>query len=143
MHDLKRNSHTISAPMPMDAAPTLEGEWYVDGQFTASPALPTSSERYVSHFATCPNAAQHRKPKAHSKLIGRCLSCGDTFPLRDGGKHQCAKPRADVWECPDCGRPCDHCAETNERELLRERSNVAEGEAGAWAVIFVLVLRHC
>jgi len=30
----------------------------------AGETVPESAERYTSHFATCPNAARHRKPKS-------------------------------------------------------------------------------
>jgi hypothetical protein len=41
--------------MPLDAKP--EKRFVIEG------GQAFSRDTYVSHFATCPNAAQHRKPK--------------------------------------------------------------------------------
>lgn len=53
--------------MPVDAEPT--GKATVLVRNPADPETPISKQRdiYISHFATCANAAQHRKPKAASK----------------------------------------------------------------------------
>lgn len=47
--------------MPLDAKP-------ISGLIRVEPGSPPTGhaygeQRYLSHFATCPNAAQHRKPK--------------------------------------------------------------------------------
>jgi len=57
---------------PMDADPHHEGEWVIDGETENgapkvrphAPLLdPPSLERFQPHWATCPNADQHRKTK--------------------------------------------------------------------------------
>lgn len=52
--------------MPLDLAPVADG----NVQLVAGVAhvlhkdeLPAPGPRYVSHFATCPNARRHRKPE--------------------------------------------------------------------------------
>jgi hypothetical protein len=55
---------------PFDAKPNPEGGWWLarkpGGQTVATVAPPheqPARNRYTSHFATCPNAAQHRRPR--------------------------------------------------------------------------------
>lgn len=55
--------------MPVDAEPTAEGNVAlveVDGDLHARVAAANLLEepRYTSHFATCPNADAHRRPRA-------------------------------------------------------------------------------
>lgn len=58
--------------IPLDAVSSLAGLFFVSpgghavhvdakGEFAES-CRANSSKRYTSHFATCPNAAEHRKP---------------------------------------------------------------------------------
>jgi hypothetical protein len=63
----------LGRPMPVDAEPTPTGNIVlVDGGGGAPKAIykrpeeiaALSCERYISHFATCPHADQHRKPKS-------------------------------------------------------------------------------
>lgn len=56
--------------MPIDAAPVKHGNIALEETDTGlvahvlSPkALANAAERYVSHFATCREAAQHRRPQ--------------------------------------------------------------------------------
>jgi hypothetical protein len=58
--------------MPLDAVPVGEGvRFFIDEPFlpgppSASEPVPIQNEGvpgYRSHFATCPNANEHRKPK--------------------------------------------------------------------------------
>jgi hypothetical protein len=62
-------SATTGSLMPLDAEPAEDGNiWLVDGMAHVhngslfEEMLP-EGPRYKSHFASCPNAAQHRKPK--------------------------------------------------------------------------------
>jgi hypothetical protein len=57
--------------MPLDAEPHPDGNIVlipagamVLSKETAETGKRIGSRRYRSHFATCPDAAQHRKPKA-------------------------------------------------------------------------------
>lgn len=52
--------------MPMDAEPAVDGDWFFQGdkvfkhlKIDETPAPPL----HKSHFSSCQNAAQHRKPK--------------------------------------------------------------------------------
>lgn len=54
--------------MPVDAEPREDGGFVLRGQGDDHPPLALAKgeargrePRYVSHFATCPNAAEHRK----------------------------------------------------------------------------------
>ena len=53
--------------MPVDADPVEDGNLQVDWERGDAHVLPRHSDysgpRYNSHFLTCPNAKQHRKPK--------------------------------------------------------------------------------
>ena len=51
--------------MPVDADPSPSGEWLLreDGSLEHAPAGYVSPDLYTSHFATCPNALQHRRPR--------------------------------------------------------------------------------
>jgi hypothetical protein len=60
---------TSNKMMPIDAQPSPAGTVeIVDGYGyvvkTKEPSLLPGEERYTSHFATCPNAAQHRQRPA-------------------------------------------------------------------------------
>ena len=51
---------------PIDAASNLDGNIHLneDGTYTVGPCdTKPDAPRYTSHFATCPNAAKHRKAK--------------------------------------------------------------------------------
>ena len=52
---------------PLDAGPHPEGNLYLDGDVArvavAARAAPEGAPLYRSHFATCPQAARHRRPK--------------------------------------------------------------------------------
>jgi hypothetical protein len=50
--------------MPLDAEPTEDGNVKIVGGFAVVGGLQLldPGPRYTSHFATCPNAAQHRRP---------------------------------------------------------------------------------
>lgn len=64
-------AQTISGKsMPIDAAPVKHGNIALEETDTGlvahvlSPkALANAAERYISHFATCREAAQHRRPR--------------------------------------------------------------------------------
>ena len=52
--------------MPIDRDPNPEGNLVLDENNIASVVAPTEGKgqtRYTSHFATCPDAGQHRKPR--------------------------------------------------------------------------------
>jgi hypothetical protein len=59
--------------MPVDADPVERGEFYLvegdDGKLEAhhvrssADGVADDADRYTSHFATCENAAQHRRPR--------------------------------------------------------------------------------
>lgn len=56
------------AKMPVDATPTLDGNVIVDTAWSTGVVLPRDaprgdSPRYTSHFATCAQAAYHRRIK--------------------------------------------------------------------------------
>ncbi len=55
---------TSGTNIPLDEAPTPQGNLVIDNQVarTATPA-DGGKPRFMTHFATCPNAAQHRKKK--------------------------------------------------------------------------------
>lgn len=52
---------------PLDAAPVADGEWCVVAGVAvnvgAAPDLFAPPERYRVHWATCPNAGDHRRPR--------------------------------------------------------------------------------
>jgi hypothetical protein len=57
-----------SKRMPLDADPRADGGfWLISGCAVAVGSAQTETEplrpRYVSHFATCPNARKHRKAR--------------------------------------------------------------------------------
>ena len=55
---------TAGKAMPIDAKPVEDGNVWLDANQVASVGKPVAgSLRYVSHFATCKNAAKHRKGK--------------------------------------------------------------------------------
>lgn len=54
---------------PIDAEPCEDGNLFFFGSGAhpvsmIKPGLKFDGPRYKSHFATCPNAKQHRKPKS-------------------------------------------------------------------------------
>lgn len=55
--------------MPLDAFPSMSGDFVIDTSDdipVCRKATPEDVGRYphrTSHFATCPNATQHRKPR--------------------------------------------------------------------------------
>jgi hypothetical protein len=54
--------------MPIDSQPALNGNLVLhpDGENVhVATASDPPGRRFLSHFATCINAAQHRKPSAH------------------------------------------------------------------------------
>jgi hypothetical protein len=60
--------------MPLDLEPSAAGNVVVRGDGVARTLgplelamLPTGTVRRVSHFATCPNAEQHRRPPARGR----------------------------------------------------------------------------
>ena len=52
-------------PIPLDPEPRADGNLYLDGGLVRHVDLftPRNVTRYVTHFATCPDAAAWRKPK--------------------------------------------------------------------------------
>lgn len=58
--------------MPLDASPIdptkIDGACFIENGIARFGAfdLPRGTLRYVSHFATCPQAKEHRKPKTAS-----------------------------------------------------------------------------
>jgi hypothetical protein len=57
---------TTGKRAPFDAEPTEEGEYAISavgGEPVAVFAPENPDARYVSHFATCPDAKKHRKAK--------------------------------------------------------------------------------
>lgn len=60
-------SVTSGKRMPLDAEPSPRGNVEIVGGDEKTPTVrivPARAGLYVSHFATCPAAAQHRKGKA-------------------------------------------------------------------------------
>lgn len=51
-------------PIPLDPEPRPDGNLCIrdDGRVVSDHGFPASAPRYVTHFATCPNANQHRRP---------------------------------------------------------------------------------
>lgn len=51
--------------MPLDPTPTVEGNIEIDGMGRAVVRKKQADglRRYTSHFATCPDAARHRKAR--------------------------------------------------------------------------------
>ncbi len=51
--------------MPLDANPAMNGNIALDGDTArvVEPDMGALDARYTSHFATCPAASQHRKPR--------------------------------------------------------------------------------
>lgn len=50
--------------MPLDYAPQqmlMSGSFVVDETFEGNPVARSVKAVYISHFATCPNAASHRR----------------------------------------------------------------------------------
>lgn len=50
--------------MPLDARPTPNGNLEIDLAdcvYFVTPDLNAAGKRYTSHFATCPNASEHRR----------------------------------------------------------------------------------
>lgn len=61
-------NESTGKPSPFDAAPDPKGRWAVHedpegGDHLVAYHDPDARVRYVSHFATCPNAQQHRRPR--------------------------------------------------------------------------------
>jgi hypothetical protein len=54
---------TAGKNMPLDAAPTANGNIELRHGLAryVTPDANATTPRYTSHFATCPNAGQHRK----------------------------------------------------------------------------------
>ena len=48
--------------IPLDPDPVADGNFGIrnDGKVASIHGFPDDAPRYVTHFATCPNAAQHR-----------------------------------------------------------------------------------
>jgi len=49
--------------MPLNAEPDPEGRFVLERGVAVSVIDAKNLDRYTSHFATCPNAADHRKEK--------------------------------------------------------------------------------
>lgn len=69
---------TVGKAMPIDAEPVVGGNLMLsqtnDGKLVASvdnaaSALLLPEPRYVSHFATCPDAAKFRRPRKRSGAL--------------------------------------------------------------------------
>lgn len=71
-------------PMPIDVTPTPAGGLYLIEQAEGPPLALHANSRdarlttearispmFTSHFATCPNAAAHRSPRANGRGAGR------------------------------------------------------------------------
>jgi hypothetical protein len=62
--------------IPINAHPVDDGNIAIDHEGTAiimtegEASCATMLVRYKAHFATCPNAAQHRKPRGQGTLNG-------------------------------------------------------------------------
>jgi hypothetical protein len=54
--------------IPLDVDPVVGGNLGIrdDGRVVSSFGFPKKATTYVSHFATCPNAADHRRPRGVS-----------------------------------------------------------------------------
>lgn len=57
---------TAGKAMPVDEAPAPGGNLWIDGDGTARVLFPLEAQQragqmHLSHFATCPQAAQHRR----------------------------------------------------------------------------------
>lgn len=50
-------------PIPLDPEPRADGNLSIrdDGRVVSSSGFPAEAPRYVTHFATCPHANQHRR----------------------------------------------------------------------------------
>jgi hypothetical protein len=68
--------------MPVDAEPSERGNLILTdapgGGSMAVRARDGDRELYTSHFATCPNAKAHRKPRVREVTRGTCRLCGAT-----------------------------------------------------------------
>lgn len=63
--------------IPLDPEPHQQGNLTFDSAMRVVYMRPGSKPRmYRSHFATCPNAAQHRKPRA-STVLDRAIAVED------------------------------------------------------------------
>lgn len=87
-------------PMPCDVSPSAEGTFYlfrlpdridavhVDGADPrAARAKARGDKRYTSHFATCPNAAQHRKDAKQQKRAEAAARDEDRETYGDDAEH--------------------------------------------------------
>ncbi|WP_256789870.1 hypothetical protein [Frankia sp. AvcI1] len=90
--------------MPLDAEPTADGNVTVhrgdDGQAVATVhpiGTPIVGTRWRPHWATCPNADQHRQPPA-APAAAAGLGASDVYETPAG------QPGG-VVSCPGCGRP--------------------------------------
>lgn len=54
--------------MPLDLEPDPEGRFVVEGGVAYPVGLFSEGPRYTSHFATCPQADEHRKPRGSSRV---------------------------------------------------------------------------
>ena len=56
--------------MPVDAKPTDKGNIVLEGEEPVAVYVDPGTGTHTSHFATCPNAAEHRKSKGQGTLKG-------------------------------------------------------------------------
>lgn len=64
-------------PMPFDAQPTVGGtHTVVSGRATFVPEAKRRGQLYTSHFATCPQASQHRRAQPPSAPVPAALPPG-------------------------------------------------------------------
>lgn len=84
--------------VPVDSEPHANGVLADDGEVVRVVKVGSAPRLYHSHFVTCKDAAQHRKPRAAVKPT-RCSVCGE-------GLEMC------VMRCHGCGAvACGHsCA---------------------------------
>jgi len=91
--------------MPIDAEPTDAGKFVLEDEGTDTPRAlyrpGANGERFTSHFATCPNAAEHRRP---APVPAPKVSKPTPQPLEEYGPiPDDPGPRAPIV-CPVCMR---------------------------------------
>ena len=141
--------------MPLDEAPVEDGNVRRTGLFdrakpggplmelveveTQQQLLDTGVERYVSHFVTCPNRDEHRKPKAPPRIdpnqVGGARARHDSpTSIEAAGTvklgEQIAAVLADLAERPD-GATAYELANDEHARIGRVRPGISANQIGA------------
>lgn len=99
--------------VPVDTEPHAHGNLDDDGEVVRVVRQASRPGLYRSHFATCGQAAQHRKPRAPTKKRGPadCEHCGEPCEQFEG-------------RCGTCGHALcgQRCAYQHERQCARAAS---------------------